>query len=495
MNVLRPDFNAAQGTESRSSASQNKTSGDFESLLDSTIAGQTDESSEGAAGITPAALTHRRSSDKEKASSVQYSLLASQQPQTTSKIAGGDHPEVAAVQGSSPSAPALNGSSSEIEEALANTVAQPAANSPDAAADAVALAQPSSDATNAAVSSDKGAGDPNTPLIAALTKEAHQPSASSNGKVVQGSAENSRESSTENSTGDLRATPATRVVNPNIASQVLDGAKASSPASSPGLNLRTATKSADSSRATGLNSAKSIQPVGSQEDNSTKSDPNAARADAPETDSTNSQPLTVKRSPSAQTPDGQRGGASQDDSHHAGNPKFEPTTPVTQAVSSSASSVKESGTADAVQSRAPQQINAEQVIDQIATGVKNHTGATELQILLRPENLGLVHIRLARVEGNLTARITTASDAVRQTLEQHLPQLQATLADRGAHVTEITVSTSHAPMSFQDGQSSRQPRPDQAPARTFRPSAEVAEAPEPQAIAGTVSDRGVNVLA
>lgn len=255
----------------------------------------------------------------------------------------------------------------------------------------------------------------------------------------------------------------------------------------PAASTRTKANAADS-----VESAPSIR---SQENETSKGDPIRGNAESSEASSASATPPVVKSVVSTQTPGGQNGRAGHEDSRQANASKVENTTPITQQAVASASAPGETNAVEPTRSPAPRQIDAGHVIDQIATGAKNQSGVSELRIMLRPEHLGLVHIRLAKLAGQLTATITTASDAVRQTLEQHLPQLQASLAESGAHVTEISVSTSHSPMGFHDGQSSRHSGSDQRPARTYRSLADTSSPIETVAAVATVSDQGVNVLA
>lgn len=248
-------------------------------------------------------------------------------------------------------------------------------------------------------------------------------------------------------------------------------------------------------KANAADSVESAPSIRSRENETSKSDSIRVNAESSEASSSSATPPVVKSVAPTQAPGGQSGRAGHEDSRQANASKVENTAPITQQAVASASAPGETNAVETTRSPAPRQIDAGHVIDQIATGAKNQSGVSELRIMLRPEHLGLVHIRLAKLAGQLTATITTASDAVRQTLEQHLPQLQASLAESGAHVTEISVSTSHSPMEFHDGQSSRHSGSDQRPARMYRPLADTSSPAETVAAVATVSDEGVNVLA
>src|SRR5581483_4428243 len=84
-------------------------------------------------------------------------------------------------------------------------------------------------------------------------------------------------------------------------------------------------------------------------------------------------------------------------------------------------------------------VSATQVIDQLTANVKPTT--TELKLVLNPENLGLLQLKISSANGHIAASITASSDAVRQALEHNLPQLHAALAEQGLKVSHVSVDT------------------------------------------------------
>lgn len=76
-------------------------------------------------------------------------------------------------------------------------------------------------------------------------------------------------------------------------------------------------------------------------------------------------------------------------------------------------------------------------------------GEHTLRIRLVPESLGEVRLEVTTSRDEISVRMASASPAVREVLQQHLPSLRDALAQDGAHVAKLSVSVdlnqSHGP--------------------------------------------------
>jgi hypothetical protein len=87
-------------------------------------------------------------------------------------------------------------------------------------------------------------------------------------------------------------------------------------------------------------------------------------------------------------------------------------------------------------------ISPAHLLEQIvhAVRVESRNGRSEMVMRLNSPDLGHVHIRLVSEGGTVTAQFHAESEAVRATLQSHLPQLQEALNDAGIAAQGFTVS-------------------------------------------------------
>ena len=92
------------------------------------------------------------------------------------------------------------------------------------------------------------------------------------------------------------------------------------------------------------------------------------------------------------------------------------------------------------QARAP--VAPREVINQIADRIRVEVrgNITELRMLLRPESLGEVSLKIATVNGIVTAQFIAENQRVRQVIEANFAELRDALAERGVEVGELSVS-------------------------------------------------------
>ena len=86
-----------------------------------------------------------------------------------------------------------------------------------------------------------------------------------------------------------------------------------------------------------------------------------------------------------------------------------------------------------------QTVSGPQIIDQLAPHVK--PAMTELRMVLRPDDLGTLNLKVSTQNGRIVASILASSESVKHALEQHLPQLHAALTQQGLKVSSVSVDT------------------------------------------------------
>lgn len=98
----------------------------------------------------------------------------------------------------------------------------------------------------------------------------------------------------------------------------------------------------------------------------------------------------------------------------------------------------------------------EQIVMRQVTSKIDETGSTskvnEIKMVLRPENLGSVYIKLEHTSGEIKGTIQVTNDAVRETLRANLPELRAALGNIGMTVNnfDISMANSNTGSAFQD---------------------------------------------
>jgi hypothetical protein len=87
-------------------------------------------------------------------------------------------------------------------------------------------------------------------------------------------------------------------------------------------------------------------------------------------------------------------------------------------------------------------VNTADVMNQIVSSVRAQAGEnfTELRIILRPENLGDVTLRVMTQNGIVTAQFVAENQRVKEALESNFNLLRNALEEQGIELSELTVS-------------------------------------------------------
>ncbi|NEU25338.1 flagellar hook-length control protein FliK [Paenibacillus polymyxa] len=88
--------------------------------------------------------------------------------------------------------------------------------------------------------------------------------------------------------------------------------------------------------------------------------------------------------------------------------------------------------------------------------IVKHTGLTEATIMLRPDHLGQLEVKLTMQNGHLVAQFMTEHSGAKDLLEQQMSQLRASLQNQGIQVdkVEVTHNESLSSHMYQDGRGS-----------------------------------------
>ncbi|MEC0183388.1 flagellar hook-length control protein FliK [Paenibacillus peoriae] len=88
--------------------------------------------------------------------------------------------------------------------------------------------------------------------------------------------------------------------------------------------------------------------------------------------------------------------------------------------------------------------------------IVKHSGLTEATIMLRPEHLGQLEVKLTMQNGHLVAQFMTEHSGAKDLLEQQMSQLRASLQSQGIQVdkVEVTHNESLSSHMYQDGRGS-----------------------------------------
>ncbi|MEI7542210.1 MAG: flagellar hook-length control protein FliK [bacterium] len=95
------------------------------------------------------------------------------------------------------------------------------------------------------------------------------------------------------------------------------------------------------------------------------------------------------------------------------------------------------------------------VVRQVVSNINDSAKApqiNEIKMVLKPENLGSVYIKLEHGGGEIKGSIMVTNDAVRETLRANLPELRTALSNIGVAVSnlDISMSNSNTGAAFQD---------------------------------------------
>jgi flagellar hook-length control protein FliK len=96
------------------------------------------------------------------------------------------------------------------------------------------------------------------------------------------------------------------------------------------------------------------------------------------------------------------------------------------------------------------------VLKQVVSNINDQSGqkVNEIKMVLKPENLGSVYIKLEHINGEIKGTIQVTNDSVKDTLKASLPELKAALSNIGMTVNnfDITMANSNTGSDFQGGQ-------------------------------------------
>jgi flagellar hook-length control protein FliK len=117
--------------------------------------------------------------------------------------------------------------------------------------------------------------------------------------------------------------------------------------------------------------------------------------------------------------------------------------------------------------------------------LRQNNGGGELRLVLKPEALGNVRVRLTMASGRLEGQIIVENNTVRELFESALPGIQSGLREEGFSATSLQVSVGHREA---DGRQQNGRGPAEAQA------AEEFESTVPELAFGRVTDGVVDLL-
>ncbi len=93
--------------------------------------------------------------------------------------------------------------------------------------------------------------------------------------------------------------------------------------------------------------------------------------------------------------------------------------------------------------QAPREINQNEIISQINKHIEmknlQNEGATKINIILKPENLGRINLELVNSKEGLTAQLTTNNAQVKEILDKNIDSLKDSLGTQGINVNNVNV--------------------------------------------------------
>jgi flagellar hook-length control protein FliK len=107
-----------------------------------------------------------------------------------------------------------------------------------------------------------------------------------------------------------------------------------------------------------------------------------------------------------------------------------------------------------------QRVYVREMIDQIVTQVRT-TITSEIktmEMILNPEGLGKIYMEVSEKQGNVTAKLYTENQIVKEALESQMVALKEQLNNTNTKVTsvEISVATHEFERNLEEGQQDRQ---------------------------------------
>ncbi len=119
----------------------------------------------------------------------------------------------------------------------------------------------------------------------------------------------------------------------------------------------------------------------------------------------------------------------------------------------------------------------EQVLASVQRGLASvlTQGGGRMTVVLRPEQLGEVRVRMEAKDGVVNARLSATTEAARQTLESGLDSLRAALESRGIRVESLVIDTAETragdqPRSDADGRGGRRHEQQEQGSHTATPA-------------------------
>ena len=89
----------------------------------------------------------------------------------------------------------------------------------------------------------------------------------------------------------------------------------------------------------------------------------------------------------------------------------------------------------------PQELNKSDIMNQINAKFDDliKTGSSKVSIVLRPENLGRIHLEIVNSAEGITAKMSTENQHVKEMLDKNIDALKASLGNQGVNVNNIKV--------------------------------------------------------
>ena len=92
----------------------------------------------------------------------------------------------------------------------------------------------------------------------------------------------------------------------------------------------------------------------------------------------------------------------------------------------------------------------DQIVRHVVTSVRK--GRSEMHILLEPEHLGTLRLKLFLDESTVIVRLQVESESTKELIESHLPKLRASLEEQGLTVEKFDVLVEHGAPDSSDRQ-------------------------------------------
>ena len=89
------------------------------------------------------------------------------------------------------------------------------------------------------------------------------------------------------------------------------------------------------------------------------------------------------------------------------------------------------------------QLNKSDIMNQINSRFSElqNSGSSKITIVLRPENLGRIHLEIVNSHDGITAKMATENQQVKELLDKNMDALRASLSNQGVNVNNLKVET------------------------------------------------------